>query len=209
VANLLNDTSNWCLGRPRQTQLINSYSQTDGGIITRTTNRSWDAIKCRQTQEVAEPGSAQWQVTTDYVYDDFAATSGIAVAQVADATGADSTITQATNILADIATGESIRKPWTVSRPIRLQAGGHTPIIQLSCKWQELQQLPVPLEQSLVVYGGRRGRCERWQDWSANGRHLFRCIRSRLELDIRALYAELILASCNATSSLEQSRGRM
>ncbi|HKE43365.1 MAG TPA: FG-GAP-like repeat-containing protein, partial [Steroidobacteraceae bacterium] len=73
--NLLNDTTNWCIGRPGQTQFINTHDQTGGAQITRTLNRSWDGVKCRETQEIIEPGDAQWQVTTDITYDDAAGES--------------------------------------------------------------------------------------------------------------------------------------
>jgi RHS repeat-associated protein len=68
-ANLLNDTTNWCIGRPGQTQFINSHTQYGGGSVTRTVNRTWDGVQCRVTQEVTEPGSSQWQVTRDLGYD--------------------------------------------------------------------------------------------------------------------------------------------
>jgi YD repeat-containing protein len=71
-ANLLNDTTNWCLGRPGQVQQINSHNLTNyGAQITRTTNTTWNASFCRPTQTVAEPGSGTLQVTTDIGYDSF------------------------------------------------------------------------------------------------------------------------------------------
>ncbi|HZF27213.1 MAG TPA: FG-GAP-like repeat-containing protein, partial [Steroidobacteraceae bacterium] len=69
-ANLLNDTVNWCLGRPGQTQFINVHNQSGGTQITRTVNRTWDGLYCRETQEVIEPSDPQWRVTTDITYDD-------------------------------------------------------------------------------------------------------------------------------------------
>jgi RHS repeat-associated protein len=71
LANLLNDTTNWCLGRPQQTQAINSSNLTYGTQLTRTTNLTWNATYCRPTQAVAEPGSGTLQVTTAIGYDGF------------------------------------------------------------------------------------------------------------------------------------------
>jgi YD repeat-containing protein len=71
TANLLNDTGNWCLGRPQQIQQINSSNLSYGSSITRTTNLTWSASFCRPTQTVAEPGNATLQVTTDLGYDGF------------------------------------------------------------------------------------------------------------------------------------------
>jgi YD repeat-containing protein len=70
VANLVNDTGNWCLGRPQKVQQINSSNLSFGAGITRTTDVTWDAIKCRPTQSVAEAGGAL-QVATDIGYDGF------------------------------------------------------------------------------------------------------------------------------------------
>lgn len=71
VANLLNNTTTWCIGRPGQIQRINSHNLTFGTSITRTTNLTWNATDCRPTQSVDEPGSATLQVTTDIGYDSF------------------------------------------------------------------------------------------------------------------------------------------
>src|SRR6185295_11011014 len=71
LANLLNDTTSWCLGRPGQVQQINSSNLTYGTSITRTTNVAWNASYCRPTQTVAELGSGTLQVTTDIGYDSF------------------------------------------------------------------------------------------------------------------------------------------
>ena len=68
---LSNDTIGWCIGRPGQTQQINSHAQYGGASITRTTNRTWDLSKCRVTQEIAEPGHATREVVSDIGYDAF------------------------------------------------------------------------------------------------------------------------------------------
>lgn len=66
---VFNDTANWCLGKPEQTQLINSHSLPGGVQAVRTSSASWDGIRCRPTQIVEEPGSVQWQVAKAYGYD--------------------------------------------------------------------------------------------------------------------------------------------
>jgi RHS repeat-associated protein len=71
LANLLNDPTNWCLGRPQQVQQIHSHNHAHGGQVTRTTNTTWDAALCRPTQIMVEPGSGTLQVTTDLGYDGF------------------------------------------------------------------------------------------------------------------------------------------
>jgi RHS repeat-associated protein len=70
LANLVNDITNWCIGRPGQMQQINSHNLTYGGSITRTTTTTWNSSLCRPTQVVDEPGSST-QVTTDLGYDGF------------------------------------------------------------------------------------------------------------------------------------------
>lgn len=68
---VLNDTTNWCLGRPQSLQSIASHTLTGGAAITRTASQTWDAARCRPTQQRIEPGSAQWQATYDLAYDAF------------------------------------------------------------------------------------------------------------------------------------------
>ena len=71
IANLLNDTTNWCLGRPGRVQQTNSHNLFYNTAITRTTDITWSATACRPTQTVAEPGSGTLQVTTAIGYDSF------------------------------------------------------------------------------------------------------------------------------------------
>ncbi len=68
---LSHDTVGWCIGRPTQTQQINSHAQYGGAPVTRTTNRTWDLAKCRMTQEIAEPSNATREVVSDIGYDAF------------------------------------------------------------------------------------------------------------------------------------------
>jgi RHS repeat-associated protein len=67
----LNDTTNWCLGRPQVTQLTASHTLTGGTAITQSLSQTWDGLKCRPTQQRLEPGSSQWQVTFGLAYDGF------------------------------------------------------------------------------------------------------------------------------------------
>jgi RHS repeat-associated protein len=71
TAYLLNDTTNWCVGRPQRLEQTNSHNQFGGSSITRTSDLSWDASACRLTQEVIEPGHATLQVTRALGYDGF------------------------------------------------------------------------------------------------------------------------------------------
>jgi RHS repeat-associated protein len=68
---VLNDTVNWCLGRPQGMQLTASHTLSGGSAITRSFSQTWDGLKCRPTQQRLEPGSSQWQVTFDLAYDGF------------------------------------------------------------------------------------------------------------------------------------------
>jgi len=70
IANLLNDTTNWCLGKPGKVQQINSHNLTYGSAITRVNDIVWDAVKCRPTTHYSELGSTL-QVTTELRYDSF------------------------------------------------------------------------------------------------------------------------------------------
>ncbi|MGB5131425.1 MAG: SpvB/TcaC N-terminal domain-containing protein, partial [Steroidobacteraceae bacterium] len=68
---VLNDTTNWCLGRPLALQFTASHTLTGGAAITRKFSQNWDSLKCRPTQMRVEPGSSQWQVTYGLTYDSF------------------------------------------------------------------------------------------------------------------------------------------
>ncbi|HXS88161.1 MAG TPA: FG-GAP-like repeat-containing protein [Steroidobacteraceae bacterium] len=73
TASFASNPSTWCMGRPGQTQLINSHDQFGGGSITRTTDITWDttATGCRPTQIVQEQGNSLLQVTRTLGYDGF------------------------------------------------------------------------------------------------------------------------------------------
>ena len=68
---VLNDTVNWCLGRPQGLQLTASHTLTGGAALTRNFSQTWDGLKCRPTQQRLEPGNSQWQVTFGLAYDGF------------------------------------------------------------------------------------------------------------------------------------------
>ena len=68
---VLNDTTNWCLGRPQGMQLTASHTLAGGAALTRIFSQTWDGLKCRPTQQRIEPGNSQWQVTFDLAYDGF------------------------------------------------------------------------------------------------------------------------------------------
>jgi RHS repeat-associated protein len=69
--NLLNDTANWCLGRPQALQLTARHTLAGGAEIARDVSQVWDGVKCRPTQWTVEPGDSQWHVTHDLSYDSF------------------------------------------------------------------------------------------------------------------------------------------
>jgi RHS repeat-associated protein len=71
TASFSSTSGTWCMGRPGQTQLINSHNQFGGGQITRTADITWDTTTCRPTQVVEESGNSLLQVTRTLGYDGF------------------------------------------------------------------------------------------------------------------------------------------
>jgi RHS repeat-associated protein len=71
LADVLNDTTNWCIGRAERIESTSSHNQYGGGALTRTTTVDWDAAECRPTQVTNEPGNGQLQVTRTFAYDGF------------------------------------------------------------------------------------------------------------------------------------------
>ena len=71
LAGVVNDTANWCLGRPATTQLTRQHSLPGGAAVTRTIAHGWDYARCRATQQVLEPASTSLRVTTDLAYDSY------------------------------------------------------------------------------------------------------------------------------------------
>jgi RHS repeat-associated protein len=70
-SSLLNDTSNWCLGKAQSIQITASHTLAGGSSLTREFSQNWDGLKCRPTQRRVEPGNSLWQVTYDLTYDAF------------------------------------------------------------------------------------------------------------------------------------------
>lgn len=105
-----NDQANWCLGKPTQTQQINSHSLPGGAEVTRTTNLTWNNALCRLTTTVVQPGDPKWQVTTTYAYDNY---GNIDTVTVTPATG-QGQLDRVTDINWD-ATG---RFPLTMTNPL-------------------------------------------------------------------------------------------
>jgi len=68
---VVNDASNWCLGRPATTLVTRQHSLPGGAAVTRTTAHTWDYARCRATQQVVEPSSTSLRVTTDLTYDSY------------------------------------------------------------------------------------------------------------------------------------------
>jgi len=70
LANITNDTTNWCIARPSRTEDIRSHTLTDGGQITRVTEQTWNGPKCRVTNTVVAP-TTMWALSTVIEYDLF------------------------------------------------------------------------------------------------------------------------------------------
>jgi YD repeat-containing protein len=68
---VLNDSANWCLGRPTATSQTNGHTLNGGLSVTRTGDMTWDGAKCRPTQARFEPGNPTLQVTVGYGFDLF------------------------------------------------------------------------------------------------------------------------------------------
>jgi RHS repeat-associated protein len=84
TANLIADTTNWCLGQPGEIQQIGLHNQYGGAQITRTTNVDWDTTKCRPDEIESERGDPSLELTHSLTYDDFGnlsaqATTGVGV----------------------------------------------------------------------------------------------------------------------------------
>ncbi len=66
---IYNDTKNWCLGIPTYTTV--ERSATNVPSVKRTVNFTASYGVCRVTQQVVEPSSTLYKVTTEYGYDVF------------------------------------------------------------------------------------------------------------------------------------------
>jgi RHS repeat-associated protein len=85
LGGVVNDTTNWCLGRPATSQVTRQHSLPGGAAVTRSASFAWDYVRCRQTQQVLEPSSTSLKVTTNLAYNsygNFATTSEVPVGQL-------------------------------------------------------------------------------------------------------------------------------
>jgi RHS repeat-associated protein len=71
TANITNDPSNWCLGRPGRTEVTRWHNLTYGASLTRTSTAIWDPAACRPMQYLDEPGSGTLEVVKTFGYDSF------------------------------------------------------------------------------------------------------------------------------------------
>lgn len=92
LASLINDTANWCLGRPQRIEQTNSHNLTYGTSILRATDVAWDNTKCRPTQSTDEPGSSTLQVITGIGYDTFGNVSSTTVTGIGMTARSNSTV---------------------------------------------------------------------------------------------------------------------
>ncbi len=70
-SSVLNDTTNWCLGRSQAVQFTASHTMPGGNAISRSADQAWDGLRCRPTRILLLPGDTQWQVNYDLSYDSF------------------------------------------------------------------------------------------------------------------------------------------
>jgi RHS repeat-associated protein len=82
LGGVVNDTQNWCLGRPATTQVSRQHNLPTGAQVVRNYAHSWDLAKCRTTQNVVEPASAKLRVTTDYTYDSYGNVASMSVTPI-------------------------------------------------------------------------------------------------------------------------------
>ena len=68
---VLNDTTNWCLGRSQAVEVTASHTLASGTSLTRHADQVWDGLKCRPTRIRLMPGNTATQVTYNLAYDAF------------------------------------------------------------------------------------------------------------------------------------------
>jgi RHS repeat-associated protein len=79
LSGVVNDSTNWCLGRPASVVVSRSHTLAGGTAITRTTDHAWDYARCRQSQSTAEPAIPALRVVTGRTYDSYGNVSTEAV----------------------------------------------------------------------------------------------------------------------------------
>jgi RHS repeat-associated protein len=93
LTDLINNSSDWCLGRPQKVEETRSHNLASySAAITRTTAVVWNASYCRPTRTVLEPGNTTLEVTTDIGYDGFGNVNSVTMAGSGAATRSTSTI---------------------------------------------------------------------------------------------------------------------
>jgi RHS repeat-associated protein len=78
-------SSNWCLNLPTEVDVTNT---APGSSLTRHTSYTPDYANCRETEQVVEPNSSAYKVTTVYGFDPFGNVNSAAVTGVGMATRA-------------------------------------------------------------------------------------------------------------------------
>jgi len=101
------NTSTWCLALPTEVQVTNSSTAPGGTAITRTVSYTPDYTHCRETEQIVEPSSPLYKVTTDYGYDGFGNVNSETVTGI--------NMTARTTTLNWGATGQSVH---TVTNPL-------------------------------------------------------------------------------------------
>ncbi len=68
---VLNDTTNWCLGRSQAVEVTAAHTLASGAALVRHADQSWDGANCRPTRIRLLPGNSASQVTYNLAYDAF------------------------------------------------------------------------------------------------------------------------------------------
>ena len=71
VTSLMNDTTNWCLGRPQFLRLTANHSLPGGAELAREQSLAWNGATCRVATTTARPGDPSLQVQVTVEYDPF------------------------------------------------------------------------------------------------------------------------------------------
>ena len=82
LGGVINDTQNWCLGRPASAQVSRQHNLATGAQLMRTEAYSWDLAACRMAQSVVEPSSTTLRVATDLAYDSYGNESSVTLTPV-------------------------------------------------------------------------------------------------------------------------------
>ncbi|MET0594443.1 MAG: RHS repeat-associated core domain-containing protein [Polyangiaceae bacterium] len=66
-----NDTTSWSLGLLTRSEVVRTLAANPGGSLKRVSTQSWNVTKRLLNNEVIEPDSPEFSVTTSYEYDPF------------------------------------------------------------------------------------------------------------------------------------------